>query len=166
MRWKLVTVLCSLSMVFLVLALVVSYLKPDGEWKEYVFSEDGFAISSPSRLSLEKDAGANMHLYVDSLGSAAAMRIEVDDGVDVRAGSLKGKDLLALQGNVISQNEILLQGYPGFATETEHDRAHFSRRVYLVGTKRYYVTVATALNRPRPFDGATRFQDSFRLLSK
>jgi hypothetical protein len=141
-------------------------------WKDYVFDQDGFAISAPARPTVGRRVIAtefgpvDMHDYDIGLGDSGALGVYVSDhGNDM----LKVDPKLVLRscisgGTLISEREISLQGFPGLAWEAEDKKAHYTWRAYAVRTKVYQVLVVTPIG--KPYDGTARFQNSFRLLAK
>jgi len=54
--------------------------------------------------------------------------------------------------------------YPVLEYEAENSTAHFTVRIYLVGSTLYQTLVAAPVG--KPFAGTTEFLDSFKLIAK
>jgi len=80
---------------------------------------------------------------------------------------LQGAKNGALQNSkshLLSEQKITLGVYHGVEFEAESDAAHFSARVYIVGTTLYQTLVVYPLG--APYAGTTRFLDSFQLIAR
>jgi len=147
------------------------------EWKSYSYPADGFSASFPSQPELQKkdvptDAGSfQLRSYIAQDG-AVAMFIGVCDYGAQAAGKdpeslLQGAKNGALQNtksHLVSEQEITLGVYHGVQFEAESDAAHFSARVYMVGTTLYQALVVSQLGKPYP--DTARFLDSFQLIAR
>ena len=75
------------------------------------------------------------------------------------------KDALSnFNSHLLSEKKITLGTYPGVEFEAESDAAHFSARIYMVGTTLYQTLAVAALG--KPYADATRFLDSFQLIAR
>ena len=147
------------------------------EWKTYSFPADGFSASYPSEPAMQKknistDAGsfelraylaedppAVMFIGVCDYGAAVAGR----NPETVLEGAQKGA-IANVSGHLVSGEKITLGVYPGVAFETENETLHFSARAYLVGTTLYQTILAYPIG--KPYEGTTRFLDSFQLIAR
>jgi len=165
-------------MLLAVVVALVSVAAAQGAWKQYVYDDDGFAISAPqaptmSKANVDTAAGPiEMHNYMVELGDDAAMLASV---ADYGANLLKADPKAVLQGgkegamkntnsHLVSERDITLQGYPGLAIETENDTMHFSAHFYLVKSRLYQTVVVTSVG--KPFADTERFHDSLHFLEK
>ena len=64
----------------------------------------------------------------------------------------------------MSERKIKLGVYPGIEYEAESDAAHFTARIYIVGSVLYQTLVVVPLG--KPYDDTTRFLDSFQLIAR
>jgi NADH dehydrogenase/NADH:ubiquinone oxidoreductase subunit G len=147
------------------------------EWKAYTYASEGFSISLPSAPQQNKDnvvtdAGTiETRSYLVEL-ARAALFIGVSD-FDKRAAQSDPDKLLqgardgALQNSkshLVSEKKLMLGIYPGIEFEGASDEAHFTARVYLVGTRMYQTLVVAPIG--QTYDGASRFLDSFQLIPR
>lgn len=147
------------------------------EWKIYSYPADGFSASYPSAPELQKkdvptDKGSfELRAYIVEF-APVAMFVGVCDYGDATAGRdpdevLQGAKSGALSNSnshLVSERKIALGAYHGVAFESESDLAHFSARIYLVGSTLYQTLVVAGLE--KPYDGTTRFLDSFQLIAR
>jgi len=147
------------------------------EWKSYSYPADGFSASFPSQPDLQKrdvptDAGSfQLRSYIAQEGSVAMFVGVCDYGAAVTGKDpdalLQGAKNGALQNSkshLLSEQKITLGVYHGVEFEAESDAAHFSARVYIVGTTLYQTLVVYPLG--APYAGTTRFLDSFQLIAR
>jgi hypothetical protein len=146
-------------------------------WKSYSYPADGFSASFPSEPELQKrdvptDAGTfELRSYIGTDG-AVAMFIGVCDYGAQAAGKdpdtlLQGAKNGALtnsKSHLLSEKKMTLGIYHGLTFEAESDTAHFSARVYMVGTTLYQTLVVYPLG--KPYADTTRFLDSFQLIAR
>jgi len=165
----------TLALLALVSALTLAAQTP--EWKSYSYPADGFSASFPVQPELQKkdvptDAGSfQLRSYI-GVDGAVAMFIGVCDYGAQAAGKdpdtlLQGAKNGALQNSkshLLSEQKITLGIYHGVQFDAESDAAHFSARVYMVGTTLYQTLVVYPLG--TPYAGTTRFLDSFQLIAR
>jgi hypothetical protein len=150
---------------------------PAPEWKTYSYSSDGFSASFPSAPEAQKrddptDAGSfelrsylvqiepvAMFVGVCDYGAAAEGRDPDTMLEGARDGALKNSS-----SHLVSERKITLGIYKGLAFESESDTAHFSARIYVVGTTLYQTLVVAPKESPYP--ETTRFLDSFQLIAR
>ena len=150
---------------------------PAQEWKTYSYADAGFSISYPSEPEIQKssiptEAGSfELSSYIAEIPQGALVAAVCDYG-----SALAGKDTgEALQGakegalanshaHLISEKKITLGANPGLEFEAESETAHFSARIYLVGSKLYQMLIVSPIN--KPYSSAARFLDSFQLIAK
>jgi hypothetical protein len=173
-------VLRTVSFAFCVFVTVAVFSK-SGEWKEYVYAEDGFAISAPKKPDFNSsgpkdfpEAGkeiaktfTTVHTYMVSLNT--------DSGLVVMYYLLSPKNkrtpeqVLAEQKKVfddisiVSEKSITLGKYPGIEIEIERRDSHEKRRIYAVGRQVYVLAGLTRADKALPED-LQRWYDSFRLV--
>ena len=148
-----------------------------GEWKAYSYPADGFSASFPSEPELQKrdvptEKGSfELRSYVAEVTPVALLVGVCDYGTATNGKSpdevLQGARDGALKNSsshLVSERNITLGIYRGVAFEAESDAAHFSARIYFVGSTLYQTVVVTPLNQPYP--GTTRFLDSFQLIAR
>ncbi len=146
-------------------------------WKTFSYASDGFSASYPSEPEISKrqiptDAGSfelrsyiaqadpvALFVGVCDYGSAVANR----DPDTVLQGAKNGA-LENSHSHLVSERKITLGVYHGVAFESESDAAHFSARVYMVGTTLYQTLVVSPLGKPYP--DTVRFLDSFQLIAR
>ena len=78
-------------------------------------------------------------------------------------GAKKGA-LSNSKSHLTSERKVTLGVYPGIAFESESESAHFSARIYMVGTTLYQTLVVSPLNNEYP--DTARFLDSFQLIAR
>ncbi|MGA3264221.1 MAG: hypothetical protein ABSC47_09275 [Terracidiphilus sp.] len=146
-------------------------------WKSYSYSADGFSASFPSEPDLQKrnvptDAGAfELRSYIGQDGEVA-MFVGVCDYGSQTAGKnpddlLQGAKNGALQNSnshLLSETKTTLGVYHGLTFEAESDQAHFSARIYMVGSTLYQVLVVSPLG--KPYANTGQFLDSFQLIPR
>ncbi len=146
-------------------------------WKTYSYPADGFSASYPSEPELQKrdvptDAGSfELRSYLVQDGQVAMFIGVCDYGQQVAGRDpdsvLQGAKDGALsnsKSHLVSEKKITLGVYHGVEFEAESDAAHFSARIYLVGTTLYQTLVVTPLGKPYP--DTARFLDSFQLIPR
>ena len=146
-------------------------------WKSYSYPADGFSVSFPAEPSMQKqnvptDAGTfELRAYLAEVGDAAVYVGVCDYGSavvnrspeSVLSGAQQGA-IDNVKAHLLNGKKITLGTYPGVEFEAENDTMHFSARIYLVGTTLYQTLVAAPLG--NPYVGATRFLDTFQLISR
>ncbi len=146
-------------------------------WQSYSYPADGFSASYPSVPDLQKrdvptDAGTfELRSYIGTDGEVA-MFVGICDYGSKTAGKdpddlLQGAKNGALQNSnshLLSETKITLGIYHGLTFEAESDQAHFSARIYMVGSTLYQTLVVSPLG--KPYANTARFLDSFQLIPR
>jgi hypothetical protein len=146
-------------------------------WKTYSYPADGFSASYPSEPELQKrdvptDAGSfQLRSYSAQVAPVALFIGVCDSGTQVVGsdpdtlleGAKKGA-LSNFNSHLLSEKKITLGTYPGVEFEAESDAAHFTARIYMVGTTLYQTLAVAALG--KPYADAPRFLDSFQLIAR
>ena len=155
------------------LACVASVSAQSNDWREYVYPDDGFALSFPSEPTLTKSmvplkngGEAELHQYSVDAGSYAFMADVSTYAPSANALSLTGaRDgmVSAVKGNLVSEMPISLGTYPGLQIEFETQGFHARARLYIVGRKLYQILSGADSDKPIS-QNTTRFFESFRLL--
>jgi hypothetical protein len=145
-----------------------------GEWKEYVYAADGFAISSSVEPRMEKRtmkpvAGeVEAHFYFFSLpGSQMVVMyapLHPDDKRTLEQAFNDAKKGITLTGaKLVSEKAISIGKYPGLELEAEDAQYHHRGRFYAIDRKMYTLVVAGPKGKPFPPE-AQRWYDSFRVV--
>ena len=159
------------------LACVALAAQAQGGWKEYVYAEDGFAISAPSQPVLQSESkdtpigSVDAHNYTLDMGNDTAVGV---NATDFKIGqSLDAKLVLeatkaglaeSLQGKIVSEKEISLGSAPGIELELVTEANHMRFRYFFIGGKLFALMSMAPL--ARPFAPETsRIFDSFRLVA-
>ncbi len=146
-------------------------------WKSYSYPADGFTASYPSVPDLQKKdvptaAGTfELRAYIGTDGEVA-MFVGICDYGAKTAGKdpddlLQGAKNGALQNSsshLLSETKTTFGIYHGLNFEAESTQAHFSARIYLVGSTLYQTLVVYPLG--KPYADTTRFLDSFQLIPR
>ena len=146
-------------------------------WKQYTFSDDGFAASYPllpntERKTVQTSAGVfELRSHTAQSGDTALIISDCDYGTAV-AGKTSAEMLLGAKNStlsnsaarLVSEREIALDKNPGLQFEAESSAVHFTVRMYLVGTTLYQILVVSPLD--KHFDQTTQFLDSFHLITR
>lgn len=146
------------------------------EWKEYPYSEDGFAISAPSDPRIQKDivpmADGNVEIHYYSIplpGDCGWMIVTYTlNDADTRAPQqvlIDARDnaLESVHARLISEMPVSIDGYMGVQIELEADKYRARNRYYVVGRRMYQLLSIAPMEKPIPRD-TDRFYRSFRLL--
>jgi len=147
------------------------------EWKTYIYPEDGFSASFPSKPDFQKrDVSTEMgsfelRFYIVEIEQAAMIAgvcdygsaTEGKDPDDVLKGAESGV-LANSNSRLVSDKKITFGIHHGLTFESESDTAHFSGRIYFVGSKLYQSLVVYPIG--KPYDGTARFLDSFQLIAR
>jgi hypothetical protein len=147
------------------------------QWKSYRYAADGFSAIFPSEPTAQKQSvptGAGtfeLHAYIAEAGQVA-LYVGVCDYGAAASGQdpqpiLDGaKNGAASNANarILSSSNVTLGVYPGVSFEAESATVHFSARIYLVGTMLYQVMTASPVG--QPYDGTSKFLDSFQLIPR
>ena len=166
-------------------------LSQSTEWKEYVYAEDGFAISAPLRPSIVphyldggKGEGLVGHSYFFPLtrqqqeGGAYNFLLEVSlrrdndqrtpeqvlhDAKNNYASYFGTSYKLASPATVIYEKPISLGKYPGIEFEMQHENVRRVGLFYVIDRRAYSFTVDTQTQLPFP-EEMQRWYRSFRLI--
>lgn len=146
-------------------------------WKSYAYPEDGFSAFFPAKPESSKrdvptEKGSfELRTYLVEIEPVALFVGVCDYGAATEGRDpddvLKGAEDGALKNSnshLLSDRKIALGAYHGLAFESESDTAHFSVRIYFVGSTLYQTLVVYPIG--KPFDGTTRFLDSFQLIAR
>jgi hypothetical protein len=164
-------------------------LSQSTEWKEYVYAEDGFAISAPlapfihpDYLDGGKGEGLLGHSYFFPLtrqqqeASGYNFLLEVtlrrdgdqrtpeqvlNDAKNHYASYFGTSFKLASPARVIYEKPISLGKYPGIEFQMQHENIRCVGRFYVIDRRAYSLTVGTGLPFP---DEMQRWYRSFRLI--
>jgi len=162
--------------------LMIAAFSQSSQWQEYVYAEDGFAISAPSKPGLivfdpKKDVAepykrsipktaTTKHMYAVALGLDSGLTVTywLLSPEDKRTPEQVLADEKKLFNDIISEKPVALGKFPGIEIEGEFDGRHIKRRTYLVGRKLYALAgLSTRANKALP-DELQRWYDSFRLV--
>lgn len=159
---------------FVAIAVVASLAAQSRNWTTHNYSSDGFSISLPSdpQIHTQKDpAGSWMHSYTIDLGQGALMIGVVQfatmvpgKGPDGILQDGKNGALAQSHSHLVSEKKITLGGAPGLDFEAENETIHLRARVFLAGNTVYQLVEGYPIG--KPFDQATEFFDSFRLIAR
>ena len=157
------------SLVFVTTTLAVGEQKP-AAWKEYVFSEDGFAITLPDKPTSHRESDLpETTVYSVSVGPNAKLSLHVPhQKMDCAAtmSQLKGGALAGQSGiDSSSVKTVALGKNTGLEYEWKlsPDRQAYSRH-YCVNGRLYSFSVGWPSGHSRPA-AVVRILKSFRLLS-
>lgn len=155
------------------------FSSPDSsEWKQYVYEEDGFAIAAPAEPGFRRATATvgpgevEQHFYSVSLGDDSGwMAIAYTlDPADKRRPELiladkRDSALESVNGKLISEMPITLEGYLGLQVELESEKYRARNRYYVIGRRMYELLSIAPMDKPihRETD---RFYRSFRLLGR
>jgi hypothetical protein len=147
------------------------------DWKTYSYPADGFSASFPSMPEMQKRdvptaAGSfELRSYIVAPSDSAIFVGVCDYGAatagkdpDTELQGAKNGALTNSKSHLVSENKITLGIYQGLEFESESDSAHFSARIYMVGTTLYQALVVSPLG--KPYVGAARFLNSFQLIPR
>ena len=146
-------------------------------WKEYVYAEDGFAISAPMQPTLQTESkdtpigSVDAHNYTVDLGNETAVGVNATDfkmgqGIDAKLVLAATKAGLAesLQAKIVSEKEISLGSEPGLELELVTDSTHLRFRYFFIDGKLFALMSTAPLAKPFAPE-TTRMFDSFRLVA-
>jgi hypothetical protein len=162
--------------------LVTTAVAQTDNWKEYVYTGDGFAIASPveparsSQPIYVTGGTADAHIYTGAAGSDTALMLFVYERHNSDKRSLQQIHAQAQEGALGSVNgkmrarsDLALGKYQGAELEFEAQhpeldtKTHQVRsRYYVVGRKIYHLLAIAPIAQPFPTD-AERWFKSFRL---
>jgi hypothetical protein len=139
-------------------------------WKEYLYADDGFAITLPSAPTPHKDpANPNINVYTVPLGVDSWLSLRVDhQNRDCAATLAKLKDG-ALEGksgiDSSSTKDVSTGGYAGLEYEYRPAANRISSdRFYCVNGHFYAFSVARPISKSRPA-ALDRIINSFRIVN-
>ena len=156
-----------------------------GDWKEYIYVQDGFAILAPDKVNFERQTFASdqgnveTHIYSITAGeeNVFALLLFIRPSKDRRSAQQvldQARESAVGEGNngrLVSQKAVALGSYPGLELELEYRypesgaKNHHSRNRYFVVGNRLYrlMSIAPA---GLPLSAETdRWFKSFRLVS-
>lgn len=144
------------------------------EWKEYVYAEDGFAVSSPLEPRIVKRtmnpvAGeVEAHFYFIPLQNSQMVvmyaPLHPNDKRTPEQALSDAKKGISLSGaTLISEKTISLGKYPGVELESEDPQNRQRGRFYAVERKMYTLAVSWPKDKPFPAE-SQRWYDSFRVV--
>ncbi|MGA9037692.1 MAG: hypothetical protein WB505_18990 [Pseudolabrys sp.] len=151
-------------------------------WKEYVFNDDGFAISAPSEPELKSQpinvAGgtADAHVYTTAVAPDIALMLFVfqRDRADRRTTAqfheqAQQGSLDAVNGKLRKRLDLMLGKFAGVELEFEAQHPELDTRThqvrcqyFVVGRKIFHLIAIAPMDAPFP-DEAERWLKSFRL---
>lgn len=167
-------VLQAIPAAILIFAAVATSSAQAHNWTTQDYPADGFSILLPSdpQVQTQSDpgSGSQMRLYAVNLGQDML-------GVQVirmgAGGWSKAPDAVLQDGkngalaqsktHLVTEKKIALGSAPGLEFESENETLHFKARIYIVGKTAYTVVAAYPIG--KPFDHATEFLDSFKLIA-
>jgi hypothetical protein len=157
------------------LAISASAVSCRHEWKEYVYTKEGFAFSAPSTPTFARQVAKTVlgpiesHTYSVDLGGNLGFAVTVTDfgyGDQLPRQSLqdaKNGSLKETNAKLVNEREISLGDVPGVEIEMATASSHAQARYYLL--KRKLVTLISSAPSGKPFSADTqRFFGAFRLL--
>jgi hypothetical protein len=158
----------------MLLACVASVSAQSSDWKEYVYPDDGFAVSFPSEptlhtsmVPLKVGGETEMHQYAIDEGDYALLAIVsyAPSGDVVSLTAARDGAVSAVKGRIVSERALSLGNYPGLQVEIEMDATHARARArdYAVGRRLYQLISVATSDKPISVD-TTRFFASFRLV--
>lgn len=144
-------------------------------WKEYIYAEDGFAVSSPVEPSLVKQvikpvAGeVEAHFYFIPLEHCKLMLMygplhPNDQRTPEQALQDSKMGITITKGKLISEKSISFGAYPGLELETEDGQHRQRGRIYVIDRKVYVLAADVPIGQQFPGE-VQRWYDSFRLIS-
>lgn len=147
------------------------------EWKSYSYPTDGFEASYPVEPSLQKkdvdtqEGKFELRTYTTEMGAVALFIGVCDYGEKAAAGDpdgllqgAKNGALLNSGSHIVNEKKIMLGTFHGLQYEAESDSAHYTARIYMVGTTLYQTLVMFPLG--KPYDQVDRFLNSFKLIAR
>lgn len=167
----------NLTVCLALLSLAAALSAQTTAWKTYSYPADGFSASYPSVPDVQKkdvptDAGSfELRSYIGTDGDVA-MFVGICDYGSKTAGKdpdelLQGAKNGALENSkshLLSETKTTFGIYHGLTFEAESDQAHFSARIYMVGSTLYQTLVVAPLG--KPYADTARFLDSFLLIPR
>ncbi len=139
-----------------------------GQWKEYVYPRDGFAITTPSKPKFQQRGGSDDHRYlVGPAGDASRFTLTVSSPPwapseeEMERAKKQFQELMKDTMVPGSFKEISLNGWPGFQYEDRHRGTSRIFRAYMVRGRFFLLSVPSS-----SFPDGERILDSFRLLAQ
>lgn len=148
------------------------------DWMEYVFGNDGFAISTPDPPSA---VPANIHSAYGDVEAHFYNMVVSDDASFIVVVTARHPDdqrtpaqvlsdiqkhgIEGLKGEVLSQKPIMIENHPGVQIEFQSDQFHGRIRYFVAGRKSYQLVSLAKIGTPISGD-TERFYDSFRLVNE
>jgi hypothetical protein len=157
-------------------AVVALAFSKDSVWKEYVYAEDGFAISAPAKPKLEKKmlgrvgGEVEAHFYYfpvkDSYLLITCFPLHPSDQrAPQQVLNDEKESAVPKLGSLVSENSISLGGYPGIEIEAQTVPMHSRVRYYAVGRRMYMLMAVAPREKPFPAE-LQRWSESFRLVGE
>jgi hypothetical protein len=167
---------------FALLVLANAAVAQTDNWKEYVYTGDGFAIAAPAEPARNSQpiyvtgGTADAHIYTSAASSNTALILFVYERhsndkrslQQIHAQAQEGA-LGSVNGKMRARSELALGKYQGAELEFEAQhpeldtKTHQVRsRYYVVGRKMYHLLAVAPIGEPFPTD-ADRWFKSFRL---
>lgn len=150
---------------------------PKLEWKTYTYPADGFSASFPLKPEEDKkdvptEKGSfELRSYMVEMDPVAIFIGVCDYGSATEGRDpddvLKGAEDGALKNSnshLVSDKKVTFGVYHGLTFEAESDTAHFSARIYFVGSTLYQTLVVYPIG--KPYGGTAQFLDSFQLVAR
>jgi hypothetical protein len=150
-------------------------------WETYVSPDGAFSIELPGKAILETsqaplEGGGTMFFYTVSVapsGSSAFSLAYVENknvaekSPDQALESARDGSLRNIQGTLITQNRITVQGFPGLEMQA-HARGNsfLDSRLLVVGDRLYIIMVVAGSEQDREPKTVQRIFDSFKLIPK
>jgi len=167
---------------FALFVLVTTAVAQTDNWKEYVYTGDGFAITSPAEPARSSQpiyvvgGTADAHMYTSAANSNTALMLFVyerhsNDKRSVQQIHAQAQEgaLGSVNGKMRARSDLALGKYQGAELEFEAQhpemdaKTHQVRsRYYVVGRKMYHLLAIAPIGEPFPTD-ADRWFKSFRL---
>jgi hypothetical protein len=149
----------------------------ENDWTEYVFGNDGFAITTPDAptaiLGIMDSAYGDVetHFYSVAVTQDEGFMVIVtdrhpdDDRTPAEALSdVQKHGVEGLKGNVIAQKMVSVDHHPGLQLDFRSDQFQGRIRYVVEGRRAYQIVSLATLGTPISPD-TERFYESFRLLS-
>lgn len=142
-------------------------------WAEYIYETDGFALSTPFMLSVQKpvvttQGQLQMHLYQLDLGNDRGIMVNVTDygrnhGPD-SLEAIKNGMVRSANAKLLSEKKISIDSNPGVEFEMGSESYRARARCYFVDSKLLVIVGFAGGGNLLP-PGTSRILDSLRLLS-
>jgi len=150
---------------------------PQSGWKEYSYANEGFAVSAPGEPAFIKQdkptpaGNVEIHNYTIELGNNSGVMISSAQFQGQQSESSKAilqraRDgaISAVNGKLISEQEITLQGFPGLEFQVVNDAFHARVRMYLVKSRLVTVMAIAPKDSQLPAN-ADKVLNSLKLLA-